>query len=358
MNTVELKAYIIQNDKIPIILESIGCTSIRRSRKYYSCSTPLNSKASSTTIKRNNLKVKVWADDTKHITGGDIITLASVLKGISLGDSIKLLHKILGFEYNGFEEVTEEQLELLSSLKGKKEEVQKLKFYSEEEMLKYYRKIPYIEWIREGIMYDTMVEFGIGYSRVYNRVVIPHRYYRGVNKKNNYVGLVGRTLNENYKILQIPKYFPLIAYLKTQNLYGLYENRKYIKKAGYINVFEAEKSVLKRHSRLDKTGVALGCHEISDIQVEIILSLNVDVVIQMDSDVSLDAVRAICERFYGKRRVYYVYDELGLMGEKESPADKHNKIYWVLWNRKKLYDSTEHEIYLNREARMKSERWY
>jgi len=352
LNIVELKAYIIQNDKIPQILEAAGCTSIKKSKKYYSCATPLNTKPQSTTVRRSDLKIKIWADNPYNIRG-DIFNLVSALLKISLGDTIKFVHEIFGFSYDGFSEITQEQIELLHSLKENKDKVPKLEFYTEKEILKYYTPMPYIGWIREGILPSSMQEFKIGYSKIYNRIIIPHRYYKGRNKKNNYIGLVGRTLIDEYKELGIPKYFPIISYPKTLNLYGLYENKEYIKKAGYVNVFEAEKSVLKRHSRLDKTGVALGCHTISDVQVEILLALNVDIIIQMDSDVPLNEIYAICEKFYGKRKVYYIHDEFGLLGNKESPADKHNKIYWVLWNRKKLYGAEEHERFLNMEFNKK-----
>lgn len=354
MNTVELKSYITSENKLPKILEYIGCSSIKPHKNFYSFATKFNTKATSTTIKKDSLRIKVWADDIGHLSGGDIFNLVSVLMNISIGNSIKLVHTILGFEYDGYEELSEEELEKLRENKEKPKEIIKLNFYTEEDILKYYKPMPYIEWIKEGITPETQKVFKIGFSKSYNRVVIPHRYYK--NRKDTFVGLVGRTINTAYKELGIPKYCPLIPYLKSQNLYGLYENRKHIKKAGYINIFEAEKSVMKRHSRLDRTGVALCCHEISDKQVEIILGLNVDIIVQMDSDVPLNEVRKICERFYGKRNVYYVVNQLGLLNDKESPADKHNKIYNFLWNRKKLYDSNEHDIYLNYESRIKSER--
>jgi DNA primase len=130
------------------------------------------------------------------------------------------------------------------------------------------------------------------------------------------------------------------------NLYGLQENYKNIQEKGYVNVFEAEKSTLKRHSRLDYTGVSLGGHELSEEQAKILIGLNVDIIIQMDKDVPLNHVRSLCEMFYGIRPVYYVFDTFGLLEKKESPADKPNKVYNVLWNRKIKYDESEHQKYL------------
>lgn len=48
------------------------------------------------------------------------------------------------------------------------------------------------------------------------------------------------------------------------NLFGLWENKDSIQEKGHVVVFEAEKSVLKRDSLNDPTGVAVSGHEISD----------------------------------------------------------------------------------------------
>ena len=161
------------------------------------------------------------------------------------------------------------------------------------------------------------------------------------------LGYNARTSVENYDLFDIPKYFITPGYQKQNNIYGLYENYQDIKRANYITLFESEKSVCKRDSRNDSTGVALEGHSISDEQVRIIIGLDIkEVVIAMDKDVSIDEVRYMCEKFYGIRKVSYIWDTYDLLKEKDSPADAENKIYNFLFEFRKVYDEKEHKEYL------------
>lgn len=344
MNANDLKKYIIENNKIPEILESLNCTKIKEYPKEYRCSSIFSDNSSALSIKKDSAYVRSYTPE--HEFKGDIFLLVMKIKDISFGKANRELHKILGLKYGGFNKEPTKK-DILSVFKKAKSKTynnsSEIKIYGNE-IHEEYITIPYIEWVREGIMPYTQKEFEIGYSAKTNRIIIPHRYWSG--ESNEYLGLIGRTLNPNYKILDIPKYFPLISFTKSINLYGLQENYKFIQEAGYVNVFEAEKSVLKRHSLLDKTGVALCCHEISEEQVKILIGLNVDIIIQMDSDIELNFVRGLCEKFYGIRNVYYVINKFNILKEKESPADLPNKAYNFLWKNKVKYDKSEHDLYI------------
>lgn len=347
MDACDLKKYILENDKIEYILEKLDCCNIRESKKEYRCSSVFSDNSSALVVKKDGLSVVSYSPNNEF--RGDIFTLVMKVKNKSFYESVKYMHDILNLKHSKHDsKKTNNKVDILKVFKNaskrkKYNNDDKLEIY-EESICDEYIKIPYIEWVREGIIPNTQHEFGVGYSVKNNRVVIPHRYWCGNGKE--YVGIIGRTLNENFKILEIPKYFPLKAFPKTKNIYGLYENYEHIQEAGYVNIFESEKSTMKRHSRLDKTGVSLGCHEISIEQAKILISLNVDIIVQMDNDIDINNVRKICELFYEIRNVYYVVDEWGVLGEKESPADKPNKVYNFLWNRKIKYDKTEHEKYI------------
>ena len=139
-----------------------------------------------------------------------------------------------------------------------------------------------------------------------------------------------------------------LHYPKSLNLYGLWENRCEIEKKRYITLFEAEKSVLKRDSRLDPTGSGLSGHTISNEQVSIILGLDIDeVVIAMDNDVDINVVRSLCEKFYLKKKVSYIYDTFGILGEKDSPADVCEEDYNKLFNSRIVYDEVERQKYID-----------
>jgi len=210
--------------------------------------------------------------------------------------------------------------------------------------------VPYlhISWYREGVMPWTAKKFGICYSYKQSRIIIPMRYWL----TGELLGINSRTTVENYEEFGITKFYVTPSYPKIYNLYGLYENYESIQKAGYVVVYEAEKSVLKRDSLCDSTGVALSGHTISDEQVRILIGLNVDVVVSLDKDMDINETRAICDRFYGIRNVYYIFDKYDLLPEKSSIADATNQIFQFFMKYKIKYDAKERKDYIKSIDRM------
>lgn len=348
MNAVELKNYIIENDKIEDILIALGCHKLRRNDNEIRCALPNHNNPTSVRVKLDTLSTTVFSDDMP--SKGDIYTFIMDLKKIKFIDSIKLIHNILGLEFSKFNKEPEvNKIDLLSVFKMaksianaqvyKKQELEVLEEISNE-----YIFLPHINWLREGILPFACKRFNIGYDIRSKRILIPHRLWCGGD--NDYVGIIGRTTIKNYDLLDIPKYYPLVPYPKSMNVYGLQENYKTIQEKGVVSVFESEKSVLKRYSKKDGTAVAVCGSDISNQQVSILLSLNVDIVIQMDKGVTLQHIRSLCEKFYLFRTVYYVYDYNNLLEPKESPADAESKIYDTLFDNKILYDEKEHQLYL------------
>lgn len=338
MKSYELIDYIIKNDKIIDVLEGIGCTNIKSYSKEYRFSTPICPNPTANRIKKDTLKFRSFSDDENNKTKwGDIISLTMELMNLSFPKAIKLIHKILGLKYIIYfnDKKEKKKVDILDIFKKAKNnyyknEVDELKIYHED-IFKEYIKIPYIEWVREGIMPYTQKVFGVGYSRDKNRVCIPWKYWCGTDK--DFTGLIGRTLNEDYEILDIPKYFPLIAFPKSLNIFGLQENYKDIQEKGEVVVYEAEKSVMKAHSLLIRNTVALGGHELSDEHIRILLSLNVNIIFAMDNDMKEELSINMCNRVKHLRKTGYIYDEYKLAGEKASPIDNGLKVFNTLYNR-------------------------
>ncbi|HEY8889819.1 MAG TPA: DNA primase [Clostridium sp.] len=349
MNATELIDYIIKNDKSAEILEKLECHHIKEYKTEFRCGLPSHSSKDAVSLKRETLKTKIYQSDS-NIIKGNIFTLCQTIKDISFSEANRYLHNLFGLEYK-FEYKKKDDKEFKDPLEIFKK-VKKRRYHYDidnldvihEDCLSEYMPYPHIEWIREGIMPWTCKEFNIGYSVNRKRIVVPHRYWSG--GKNDYVGVMGRTVIKEWDMLDIPKYFPLKNFPKTMNLYGLQENYQAIQEVGHVVVYEAEKSVLKRHSRNDGTGVAVCCHDVSDEQVKILIGLNVDVVIAFDKGISIEHIRSTCDRFYGVRTVYYIYDKYDILKEKESPADATNKIFNYLLKYKTLYDEKERRIYL------------
>lgn len=360
MTIQELKEYIYKEGKIEFILESIGCHSIKyhQNKKYYSCANIPNQDGDGD----NKTAINVYNDEnlgcinyTRNIgKPADLITLVGYNMNLSFVESVKYLHKLLGlkYQYNSRQESKDktdkiDPLEIFKKVKRKRNKVNinDIEIY-DSSIIEEYEPVLHIDWVRDdGITEFTRKKFNIGYSHKHKRIVIPVRYWAG--EEDDYIGIIGRTVVKSYSILDIPKYYPLKPYSKSLNLYGLQENYQTIQKANYCVVAESEKSVLKRHSRLDGTVVAIGSHSLSEEQVKILIGLNVDIIIAYDKDIPLKHIWSECEKFYQIRNIYFIYDKHDLLKDKEAPMDATNKIYNYLLKYKIKYDKKERNKYLN-----------
>lgn len=350
MDVISLKQYIFENSKIEFVLESIGCHNIKyhSNKDFFSCANIDGDNVGAINVKNNEyLNVVNWTREKDFDDNSDIITLVEYNKKISFIEAIKYLHKILGLDFKWTGKKVEKNqdqnpLSIFEKYRCKKKVDVSDIHIIDEDVLNDFVSLLYIGWLREGIMPWTAKKFGIAYSYRRKRVIIPMRYWL----TGELLGINSRTTVENYEEFGIKKFYITPSYQKNINLFGLYENYESIKKAGYVVIYEAEKSVLKRDSLNDSTGVALSGHSISEEQVRILIGLNVDIVISLDNDIPIEEVRHMCEKFYNIRNVYYTHDKWNLLNEKDSIADKPNKIFDFLMKYKVQYDAEEHRQYL------------
>lgn len=348
MDASELKTYIIENNKIEEVLISLGCHKLKKNNGEIRCALPNHTNSTSVSVKLDTLSTTVYSDDLS--SKGDIFTFIMDLKDVKFYDAMKYLHETLNLDMSAKKYIKTNKIDVLSIFKNarslanahfsKKVELELLEDFSGE-----YIFLPHIDWIKDGILPFACKRFNIGYDIKSKRILIPHRLWCG--KENNFVGVVGRTTLQNSEMFDIPKYIAIKPYPKSLNVYGLQENYQSIQKAGYAVVYEAEKSVLKRYSVKDETGVAICGHSMSSEQAKILISLNVDIIIAMDRGITLKETREICEKFYGTRNVYYLYDTYDvILKDKESPADTDRVRFSALMQTKVLYDASEHYKYI------------
>lgn len=351
MTTIELKRYICENNKVEYILNSIGCTHIfyHNNKDFWSAANYNGDNPTAVNVKNNEyLNVKNWTRSKEFDDKSDLITLVQYNKQCSFKNAVKYLHKLLGLEYKWNTqkniEITKKRNPLAvfekvsSQYKVNVDDIPVL----DEHILDEFLPILHISWLKEGIMPWTAEKFGLLYSFRKKRIIIPLKYWI----TGELLGTNSRTTIENYKEFDIKKFFITPSYPKSINLFGLYEHYQDIQNAGYVVVYESEKSVLKRDSLGDCTGVALSGHTISDEQVSILIGLNVDIIISLDKDIDTQEVRFVCEKFYGVRKVYYTYDKWNLLGVTDSVADKPDKIFSFMMKHKVMYDYQEHQKYL------------
>lgn len=355
MTVTELKEYIYDNGKIEFILNEIGCGHIvyHPIKEYYSCSNCNGDRKDAINIKNNKyLNCKNYTREKEFDEKSDLLTLVQYNKNIydknfTFFDTIKYLHKLLGLPLTLKKEKEKKEvvdpLYIFKKVKTKRKRQNVLDFQTmDESELQDFVPHIHIDLFREGIMPWSVKKFGLAYSYRFKRNIIPLRYWL----TGELLGFNMRTSVENYEMFDIKKYFITPGYPKQINLFGLWENKEIIQQKGYAVVYEAEKSVLKRDSLNDSTGVAVSGHEISDEQVKILIGLNCEIIIAFDKDIDIDHIRHCCEKFYGIRKISYIWDKYDLLQEKDSPADASNKIFEFLMQYRVSYDKQEHEKYL------------
>lgn len=358
MTAIELKKYIFEKDKIRFILEQIGCKQIEyhENKNYYSCTNAIggdcNNPSAINVFNNEYLNYINYTRGVSYDEHKDIISLVQYNKSFDFVKAIKYIHKILGLKYSYHKDTKEEKQEdkkdfmsnFFEKYKSHRTRCNVLEFEPlDESILNDFIPHIHVDLYKEGIMPKTIKKFGLGYSYKWKRTIFPVRYWLD----GSLMGYNARTSVENYEEFDIKKYFITPGMKKEINLYGLYENYEDILSAKYCTVFEAEKSVLKRDSRFDSTGVALQGHTISNEQVQILLGLDIyEIVIAMDKDVPIQDVWNMCEKFYRSKKVSYIYDKWGILKEKDSPADANNKLYKFLFKYRVTYDEKKHNEYL------------
>ena len=356
MTVTELKQYIYSNKKVEFILNEIGCGHIvyHSQKEYFSCSNKNGDNKSAINILNNAyLNCRNYTREKEFGDNADLLTLVQYNFKLdnpkfSFFDTVKYLHKILGLKLTLKTETKKQEIvDPLAIFKRvthhrSKQNVLDFNVLEETELQDF---VPYIhiDIFREGIIKKTIQKFSLAYSYRWKRTIFPIRYWA----TGELLGYNARTSIVNYDLFDIPKYFITPNYQKQNNIYGLYENYNDIKKANYITLVESEKSVCKRDSRNDSTCVALQGHSISDEQVRIIIGIDVsEIVIAMDKDIEIEEIWHMCEKFYGIRKVSYIYDKYDLLNKKDSPADADNKIYNFLFQYRNVYDEKMHKEYL------------
>lgn len=209
-------------------------------------------------------------------------------------------------------------------------------------------------WMSEGIDYDVLVEFGVRFDMVRNRIVFPI-----LDRNGRLVGIRVRNFNQE-DLDSGRKYMPLWHNEELYNcpkmmvVYGYYQNKAIIKKLKEVIVFEAEKSVLKYGSCFTQNkSVAVGGSSFSQYHGIILKDAGVTkIVLAFDNDYSEDG-----DRYYGLKKmikeakkiqdmgfeVEIIYDwKQEYLGNKDAPIDLGRSVYSKLYReRKKLAEVIE-----------------
>lgn len=184
-------------------------------------------------------------------------------------------------------------------------------------------------WEAEGISKESLKKFQVCYDPFSNRLVYPIRNIAG-----KIVNIGGRTLDPDFKEKGLRKYTYFYPWGQINIVYGICENMESIKDKREVILFEGCKSVLIADTwGIHNTGAILTSH-LSEYQMRILAKLGVNVVFALDKDVQPWTI----ERLFKLKQyvnVSYLYDDKGLLDEKDAPVDKGKGVFMELYGRKR-----------------------
>lgn len=186
-------------------------------------------------------------------------------------------------------------------------------------------------WEREGISRASLDKFQVYYDEFSDRLVYPIK-----NLDGKIVNIGGRTLDPEWKAKKLRKYTYFAGWTEMNVLYGLYDNLESIVKKKEIIIFEGCKSVLLADTwGIHNTSAILTSH-LNNQQFKILAKLGCRVVFALDKDVKIRDDHNI-KKLKRYVNVEYIYDATDLTSEKDSPVDKGQETFTLLYNKRIKY---------------------
>lgn len=193
------------------------------------------------------------------------------------------------------------------------------------------RYFPYAHYsfYKDGIHPKTQQFFGVMFDRESERVVYPMH-----NRDGELIGVKGRYIGKNQRILDEIKYLFLHRCDKSIELWNYHRALEHIKRVGEVIVFESAKSVMLAWQWGFKNCVSIEGSEISPVQAMLLKQLDVTIVFAFDKDIEQDHILKQTRQI--KSRVTKaVYDKENLLEEKDSPVDKGKETWTHLYTNNK-----------------------
>lgn len=269
--------------------------------------------------------------------------------GMSIFNFLKHYYETRNIQYDWFKDVLQVVLNCSASIATSSnpliykshyedyvnKDVKKLEVYPNgilDMFIKYY---PY-EWLKDGITKEAMDKYGIRYSPVWNKIIIPH-----YNVDGELVGIRGRALNPE-EAEEFGKYMPIQIEGKfynhplSLNLYGLHLNKEAIKETGMCFIFESEKSVLQFEDFTLPNCAVAGCgSNINKFQIDLLMRTCAprNIVICFDREEKkgeekyFNKLYAICNKYKNYANMSFIYDRKGISKMKDSPSDNGQEIF-------------------------------
>lgn len=247
-----------------------------------------------------------------------------------------------------------EELDWLDSLIVKKPVNVEMEVHSEY-TLRLFSNEPHPLFLMDNINEETMKKFEIMYYEKSNRIIIPHRHF----ETGELIGLKSRSLNfedidNGYKYIPLKIQNVLYSYPTYQNLYGLHQNKDFIKRLQKVVIFESEKSVMQFETYFPNQNfsVALCGSNISKQQVEMLVNLGVqEVILALDKEFTTlntkeaniyeEKLERLCSMFSSYTKVSMIWDRWKLLDLKDSPSDRGKEVFVELFKKRRTINTKD-----------------
>ena len=335
MDVQYLKQKILDDGKVPNILQELGCHHIRERNGMVQAANVDGDNPSAVCVYLNenltclNYTRQILPDGQTRTA--DLLDLISYIRNCSFFETLKWLCEFCGYDYYQEEEELPESLQILQMLtkmnkesSSEEDDNSPLKPISEK-VLSYY--LPYGNYLfeRDNISLSTQKFFEIGYDPQANRITIPIR-----DEFGSLVGVKGRLLQEHIEDGQ-NKYLYLFNCNKSRILYGLHQNLDAILRQGKVFVGESEKFVMQLYD-MGYYGIATGGSKISKHQINMLTRLGVQIIFAYDKDIAKEQLDNIASQFVDGVPVYAIIDDDDILDDKQSPSDDKNKWLHLIKN--------------------------
>lgn len=178
-------------------------------------------------------------------------------------------------------------------------------------------------WIKEGASLEVLESHHVKYNPIDDSLVFPL-----YDNNGRIVTIYSRTLCE-----RVPKYISYQKYYGVDFLYWEYQNRDNIRSKNEVIVFEGAKSVMIAESFGYDNCVATLTNHLNDEQLNILISLGVEVIFAYDKGVNIREDKRI-QMLKHFTKVNFIEDKWDLLKNKDAPIDHGKKVWDYLYEHK------------------------